>query len=204
MPGEEQSHTHEPGEEGTKITKEEIVDQHAIMARGRVDDASSDGRGENDCSKSFIDMKESLKKLIEDDLLFDAMIKSRNVIIQQKIMKGEALEGTHIFNTSEEMSVTKVAAIEQFREKFAASSLKIINDVARDVRDKHTVAIREYNRKKKEMKSLVDSCTVYITWADFLIANKDAIMLQKRCGVLNDIAEELENKAENYGAATQY
>ena len=54
------------------------------------------------------------------------------------------------------------------------------------------------------MKRLVDSCTEHIMWADFLIANKDAIMLQRKYVVLNNLVEGLKNKADNYGPATQY
>ena len=52
------------------------------------------------------------------------------------------------------------------------------------------------------MKRLVDACTESTMWADFLVANKDAIMLQRKCEVLNDLAEELENKLASDGANT--
>ena len=145
----------------------------------------------------FINRKDSLKKMIDDDLLFDAIITSRNVIIQQKIAKRETVQDSHIFSTNEEISDAKEDVIEQFSQDFAAIKWKTIKDVAQDVCDKHTKAILEYDTKKREMKRLVDECTEYIMWADFLVANKDAITLKKKCEVLKNIAEELKSKAEN-------
>ena len=145
----------------------------------------------------FINRKESLKKLIDDDLLFDAMVTSRNVIIQQKITKGETLEDSHTFSTIKEISSTKDGVIEQFSGKFEAATWKIIKNVAQDVRDKHTAAMQKYKTKKREMKGLVDSCTEDVMWADFLVANNDAIMLNKRCEVLTALLLEIEGMWTN-------
>lgn len=149
----------------------------------------------------FKNKKENLKKLIDDDLMFDAIITSRNVIIQQKIVKGDTLDDTLTFTTVEELSATKDGLIDQLSDKFEAIKWKIINKVAEDVRNEHIAAMRKYSNKKLEMKGLVDSCTEDIMWADFLVASNDAIMLKKRCEVLNALAEELENKyiASNRG-----
>lgn len=181
-----------------------------VMIKTTLEEAGSDlpkeapdvGAGVRDNTQQsnneyFINRKDSLKKMIDDDLLFDAMITSRNVIIQQKIAKGETVQDSRIFSTNEEISDAKEVVIEQFSEDFAAITLKTIKDTANNVRNKHTRTRSEYKRKKRELMGLVDECTEYIMWADFLVANKDAIILKKKCEVLKNLAEELDSKAEN-------
>lgn len=186
-------------EEEKKRLKGEDASLFANTAEGKMKEAEdlfvvNDGDNRDIYDTNFVDMKEGLKKLIDDDLLFDSMIASRNIIIQQKISKGETPADMYNLSTVEEMGVTKEGAIEQFSSKFTAITTKTINDIARDIRDEHGGVMREYSRKKNKLKGLVDSCTEHNMWANFLLVNKDAIMLQKKCEVLQGLAEELENK----------
>ena len=183
-----------------KVTLEEADN---LKTKGSPEcEAGVDDNIQQSHNEVFVDKKETLKKLIDDDMLFDAIIASKDVIIQQKIAKGDTLDDRHNFSTVAEMSVMKEDAIVQFNKQFAALTLKIIKDVAQDIHDEHIVAMREYKRKKRELKVLVDNCTEYIKWADYLVANKEAIMLKKRCEVLKNIAEELESKAREDNSST--
>ena len=139
-------------------------------------------------SSSEENSRESLKKLIDDDLLFDAIIKSRNVIIQEKIQKGETVHDMPIFSTTEEISGVKEGVIEQFNKEFDVMTMMIISGLTDCLRRKYKEDMRSYTTKKRELKDLVDSCTEYAAWADILAAINDLIMLQRRCEVHKELA----------------
>ena len=108
--------------------------------------------GTNNCrnNKAFNNKKETLRNLIDDDLLYDSLITSRNVILLQKITKGEVLENLHIFNTTAEINVLKQDAIEQFKGNLAAKTRKIIKGISQNIRDEHTGAVQQYKTKKRK------------------------------------------------------
>lgn len=67
------------------------------------------------------------------------------------------------------------------------------------LRRKYEEDKRRYTSNKEELKELIDNYTEYTAWADSLAANKNLILLQRRCEVHKELIDDIA-KLGNYSS----